>query len=120
QNNQKFHQVFVHRRASRLHDKDGAPTHVLIDFDLRFPIWEVAERNLPERILQLARDFLGQLEVGPTAEHLEFRRIRLRSIHSATISKGREPQAEPLGHYGGLMKSMSTMIAERSRGLLSW
>ncbi len=50
---QQLHQIFVHRRASRLHDKHIAAADVFIDFAGNFAVGKIADRDFPQRQAQI-------------------------------------------------------------------
>src|SRR5438876_1014452 len=71
QHDQQFHQVFIDRRASRLHQKDVSAAYVFFDAHRDFTVGEIRQRHLAERIAQHVGNILREPNIGPAAEDLE-------------------------------------------------
>ena len=61
--------------AGRLHEKDIAATHVLIDAGPRFAVGEVLQFDLAERVADLLSDLFRQSDIGSATEDLELKVI---------------------------------------------
>ena len=71
EHDQQLHQVLVHGRAGRLHDKDVAAAHVFFNAHGDFAVGKIRQRRAPERVAEHGGDALRQTKVGPAAEDLE-------------------------------------------------
>ena len=67
----QFDEVFVDRRAGRLHDKDIRAPHVLFDLNVVFAVGETVERDVPRFHAKQRADIIGERRVGPAGKYLE-------------------------------------------------
>src|SRR5208282_5959046 len=83
---QQFHQVLIHRVAAGLDDEYVCPAHVFQNLKINLAVAEASQRALPQRDVEVPRDFLRQRAVGHPRKQLEllvYQEFPLRTLKNA-------------------------------------
>ena len=79
QHQQQLHQMHVHRMASRLHDEDISPTHILLNLYIRLAIGKARQHRLAARQPEEVAHFITERLICRSTKNLEL------VVHSGTL-----------------------------------